>query len=174
MPGRVGHRVTPFLTFAKGGEAAVRTYVKLLPNSRIRSLARYGAGGMMPKGALMTAEFELDGAPFYAMDGGETFAFAHGVSLFVACTTQAEIDRYWSVLVRGGTPSRCGWLQDRWGLSWQIVPTSLGRMLGDPAHGDTGAALQAMLTMEKLDLARLTAAYEGRAPTTASRRPRRR
>lgn len=150
------------LAFPRRGEEAVRFYVDLFPNSRILELVRYDQDGMMPAGALMAASFELDGRPFQAMDGGEMFTFSLGMSLVVACRDQAEIDRYWDRLVDGGAPSRCGWLTDRFGVNWQIVPSRLGELLTDAQHGDPEAALQEMLTMEKLDLARLEQAYARR------------
>jgi predicted 3-demethylubiquinone-9 3-methyltransferase (glyoxalase superfamily) len=153
--------LTPCLVFESRGEEAVKFYVSLVKNSRIISLRRSDAdGGPFPKGALMQAEFELDGQRFNAFDGGPHFTFSEAFSLMVSVDTQAEIDALWSKLTAdGGRESQCGWLVDRWGLSWQIIPSSLGAMLSDGEHGNAKAATDAMLKMRKLDIAALEAAY---------------
>ncbi len=151
----------PHLAFAERGEEAIRFYVSLIPNSRIIDVQRHGEGGPMPAGSLMWATFELDGREFSAFDGGRTFKFETGFSLFVTCDTQEEIDRLWEAFSDRGDEGQCGWIKDRYGLSWQIVPAALSEMMGDPAHGDVGAMMQALLGMKKLDIARLRAAYGG-------------
>lgn len=154
----------PCLTFAKGGEAAVNFYVSLVPNSRIRELVRAEAGGPIPEGQLLHCRFELDGREYDAFDGGESFHFSEAFSLRVRCDTQEEIDHLWGRLTAdGGEPGPCGWLKDRWGMSWQIIPAELGRMLSDPAGGNSQACTQAMLKMGKLDIAELRRAYESAA-----------
>ena len=155
--------VRPFITFKDRGEEAVKFYVTLFPNSRVLGITRYELdGGPIPKGNLLTATFELDGREFLALDGGETFTFSEGFSMFVNCKTQEEIDRYWKALTgNGGEEGPCGWLKDRFGLSWQIVPDSLGRMLSDAKSGNAEACMQAMLKMKKIDIATLEKAYRG-------------
>jgi predicted 3-demethylubiquinone-9 3-methyltransferase (glyoxalase superfamily) len=152
------------LTFKDRAEEAVNLYVSVFPNSRIVSMTRVeNDGGMIPKGKLANATFELDGREFFAFDGGETFTFSEGMSMFVDCKTQDEVDRYWSRLTaNGGEEGPCGWLKDPFGVSWQIVPEVLGQMLSDPVSGDTGACVNAMLKMKKLDIAALEDAYRGR------------
>jgi predicted 3-demethylubiquinone-9 3-methyltransferase (glyoxalase superfamily) len=151
------------LTFKDSAEEAVNLYVSVFPNSKIVSLTRVeNDGGMIPKGKLLNATFELDGREFFAFDGGETFTFSEGMSMFVDCKTQEEVDRYWSRLTaNGGEEGPCGWLKDPFGVSWQIVPEVLGQMLGDPGSGDTAACVNAMLKMKKLDIATLESAYRG-------------
>jgi predicted 3-demethylubiquinone-9 3-methyltransferase (glyoxalase superfamily) len=153
--------ITPVLTFKAGTEEAINLYVSLFPNSRILNIVR-SEGGLIPAGAVMTATFELDGRPYNAFDGGDSFAFSEGFSMMVTCRTQEEIDRLWDALTAdGGEPGRCGWLKDRFGLSWQIIPTDLGEMLSNPAGGNSHKAGEAMMKMSKLDVAALRAAYEG-------------
>lgn len=155
-------KITTFLTFDHQAEAAVHLYVSAFKNSRIVSESRWGEGGPGPAGALMSCEFELDGQPFMALNGGPSFAFSEGISLFVRCETQAEVDELWATLTAdGGEPGPCGWLKDRFGVSWQIIPTALGEMLGDPDREKAGRAMQAMLQMSKIDIAGLRRAYEG-------------
>ncbi len=158
----------PCLTFDKGGEEAVKFYVSVVPNSRIVDLIRAeGVGGPIPEGQLLHCRFELDGQPYDAFDGGDTFHFSEAFSFRMSCDTQQEIDDLWERLTAdGGEPGPCGWLKDRWGLSWQIIPAELGGMLGNPAGGNTQAATAAMLKMGKLDIAELRRAYES-APTPA-------
>ena len=153
--------ITPVLVFRDRTEEAINFYVSLFPNSRIVNMVR-SEGGMIPAGQVMTVTFELDGRPYNAFDGGPTFAFSDGFSLMVTCADQAEIDRLWGALTAdGGAPGPCGWLKDRFGLSWQIIPANLGEMLGNSAGGDTQKAGAAMMTMQKLDIAALRAAYNG-------------
>jgi len=155
------HSITPVLTFSERTEEAINLYVSLFPNSRIVNMLR-SDGGLIPAGNVMSATFELDGRPYNAFDGGASFNFSEGFSFMVTCDTQADIDRLWDRLTEnGGEPGRCGWLKDPFGLSWQIIPADLGEMLGNPAGGDTRKAGEAMLKMNKLDIAALRAAYSG-------------
>ena len=151
--------ITPVLTFNAGAEEAINLYVALFPNSRVVNMVR-SEGGMIPAGRVMSATFELDGQAYNAFDGGASFAFSDGFSFRVTCATQEEIDRLWNGLTAdGGEPGRCGWLKDRFGLSWQIIPAELGEMLSNPAGGNTQRAGEAMMKMNKLDIAALRAAY---------------
>ena len=154
-------KITTFLTFDGQAEEAVKLYTSVFKNSRITSTRRYGDAGPGPKGSVMTMAFELDGQPFMALNGGPTFKFAEGISLFVNCETQEEVDRLWEKLSDGGKPGRCGWLTDRFGVSWQIVPTILGKLLGDKDAAKAGRAMQAMLGMNKLDVRALQRAFDG-------------
>ena len=155
--------VRPCLTFVDRAEEAVKFYVSVFPNSRITNITRVEQdGGPIPRGKLLNATFELDGRELLAFDGGPSFSFTEGISLMVNCKTQEEVDRYWSTLTEeGGEEGPCGWLKDRFGISWQVVPEQLGQMLSDPASGNTEAAMQAMLKMRKLDIAALQRAYRG-------------
>jgi predicted 3-demethylubiquinone-9 3-methyltransferase (glyoxalase superfamily) len=160
-PGSGPGKVTTFLTFSEHGEEAVKLYVSLFPNSKVNSISRWGPGGPVAEGALRHALFELDGVRFMAMDGGSYFTFGQGFSLFVTCETQEEIDRLWEKLSDGGAPQMCGWVKDRYGVSWQVVPAALGRMMGDKDPVRAKRVTEAMLKMVKLDIAALHAAYDG-------------
>jgi predicted 3-demethylubiquinone-9 3-methyltransferase (glyoxalase superfamily) len=150
------------LTFSDRAEEAVKFYVSVFPNSKVLSMMRSESDGPLAKGSLLNATFELDGRDFLAFDGGPHFQFSDGISLMVTCETQAEIDRYWTRLTEGGgEEGQCGWLKDRFGVSWQIVPAVLGDLLGDSKSGNSEAATQAMLKMKKLDIAELERAYRG-------------
>ncbi|MBI5294357.1 MAG: VOC family protein [Chloroflexi bacterium] len=153
-------KITPFLWFDNQAEEAVNFYTSVFKNSKILSIARYGEAGPGPAGAVMTANFELNGQEFVALNGGPVFKFTEAVSFVVNCETQAEVDHYWEKLSEGGETSRCGWLKDKFGLSWQIVPTVLGELMsaGDPERANR--VTQAMLQMDKLDIGVLQAAYE--------------
>ena len=153
-------KITTFLTYNDQAEEAVNLYTSVFKNSKIINTSRYGEGGPGPKGTLMSATFQLEGQQFMALNGGPTFTFAVGISLFVSCETQAEIDELWDKLSAGGEPGRCGWLKDKFGVSWQIIPATLGKMLTDKNSG--GRVLQAMLQMNKLDLGKLQQAYQGK------------
>ncbi len=155
--------IRPCLTFKDRAEEAVKLYVSIFPNSKISELSRVETdGGPIPKGKLLSAVFELDGREFRAFDGGESFAFSEGISIDVICKTQEEVDRYWSKLSSGGgEEGPCGWLKDRFGVSWQIVPEQLGQMLSDPKSGNAEACMNAMMKMKKLDIAQLERAYRG-------------
>ena len=138
----------------------MKLYVSVIKNSRITSVMRSEGGGPLPKGTLLHGAFELDGREFTAMDGGPTFSFAEGTSLVVTCETQEELDTIWRRLTEnGGEPGRCGWLKDRFGVSWQVVPRVLGEMMGDPKSGNSAKVMEALLKMDKLDIAALERAY---------------
>ncbi len=154
-------KITTFLTYNDQAEEAVNLYTSVFPNSKIVSVTRYGASGPGPKGSVMSITFQIAGQDFYALNGGPSFKFAQGISLFVNCETQAEIDDLWDKLTRGGgAPGPCGWLTDPFGVSWQIVPSLLGKYLGDKDAGKSTRVMQAMLQMTKLDISKLTRAYE--------------
>ena len=143
-------KITPFLWFDTEGEEAAEFYTSLFPNSRIVQIQRYGAGAPRPEGTAMTVDFELDGERLVALNGGPRYTFTEAVSFLVSCDTQEEVDRYWDALCEGGEPGACGWLKDRFGLSWQVVPTALGRLLGDPDREKSQRVMQAMLGMKKI------------------------
>lgn len=154
----------PCLAFRDRGEEAVKLYTSLIPNSRVLSIQRSDGTGPIPAGALANATFELDGREYAAFDGGPHFSFSEAFSLMVTCDTQEEIDELWERLLEGGgEESQCGWLKDRFGVSWQVVPASLGRMLTDATSGNCARATEAMLQMRKLDVAALERAYGSRS-----------
>jgi predicted 3-demethylubiquinone-9 3-methyltransferase (glyoxalase superfamily) len=152
---------TPCLWFDRNAEEAAAFYVSVFPNSRILTTTHYGEGMPLPAGTVLTIHFELDGREFMALNGGPLFSFSPAVSLAIPCETQAEVDHYWEKLTAGGAEDRCGWLKDRFGLSWQVVPTFLEAMFGGPDPAATARMNQALLTMKKLDLAALERAYRG-------------
>ncbi len=147
-------KITTFLTFNDQAEEAANFYVSIFKNSKIVSVTPG------PNGTVMSATFQLDGQEFYALNGGPSFTFAEGISLFVSCETQAEVDELWEKLTEGGEESRCGWLKDKFGVSWQIIPTALGEMLGDKDPEKAGRVMQAMLKMNKIDVKGLKQAYD--------------
>ena len=156
--------IRPCLVFNGRAEEAVNFYVSVFPNSRVLSMMRSESDQPIPTGQLMNATFVLDGREYVTFDGGPSFKFEEGFSLMVTCETQDEIDRYWTRLTsEGGEEGPCGWLKDRFGVSWQIVPSVLGDLLGDGKSGNSGAAMQAMLKMKKLDIAELQRAYRSRS-----------
>ena len=163
-------KITTFLTFKDQAEEAVKLYTSIFKNSRILSSSRYGDAGPGPKDGLMAANFELDGQEFVALNGGPSFGFSQGFSLLVDCENQAEVDNYWEKLSEGGEPGRCGWLTDRFGVSWQVVPRVLTEMLGDRDPVKAGRVMNAMLQMKKIDVAQLEQAYEGGSVEAPSRR----
>lgn len=155
-------KITPFLWFDTQAEDAARFYVSIFKNSKIGDISRYGDTGPGSKGQVMTIAFELDGLPFTALNGGPIYKFTEAFSLSVACADQAEIDRLWdSLTADGGEPGPCGWLKDRFGLSWQIVPTNMGQLIGGSDPAKSQRAMQAMMQMGKLDIAALEKAREG-------------
>ena len=154
------NKITPFLTFNDQAEEAVNFYVSIFKNSKILGTNRYGEGGPMPAGTLMSASFVLDGREYMALNGGPQFTFTDGFSLFVECETQAEVDEYWEKLSAGGEKGPCGWLKDRFGLSWQVIPSALGELLGAEDPRKAQNVMQAMLQMSKIDIAALRQAYE--------------
>jgi predicted 3-demethylubiquinone-9 3-methyltransferase (glyoxalase superfamily) len=165
----IAQRISPCLWFADDAEAAARFYVGIFPNSRITTVTRFSAAGHeihgRPAGSVMTVVFELDGLAFTALNGGPMFTFSEAVSLQVFCETQQEIDHYWERLSAGGDPAaqQCGWLKDRYGLSWQIVPAEMDAMFLDGESPASQRAMEAMLQMKKLDIAALRRAYDGAA-----------
>ncbi len=155
-------KVSTCLWFDTEAEEAASFYVSLLPGSRITAVSRYGKGMPMPEGTVLTVTFELAGTEFMALNGGPHFKFSEASSMVVQCDSQAEIDRLWSALLAGGgREQQCGWLKDRYGLPWQIVPARLRDMMQDPDTKRTDRVMAALLTMVKLDLAKLEAAYSG-------------
>jgi predicted 3-demethylubiquinone-9 3-methyltransferase (glyoxalase superfamily) len=155
--------ITPYLWFDSQAEEAARQYVAIFNNSRITDISRYGAEGPGQEGAVMTVAFELDGQPFLALNGGPQFKFTEAISFLVNCEDQEEVDRLWAALSEGGEPGPCGWLKDRWGVSWQVIPTVLSKLLGDPDPEKAGRAMKAMLGMSKIEIKGLQDAYEGKA-----------
>jgi predicted 3-demethylubiquinone-9 3-methyltransferase (glyoxalase superfamily) len=154
-------KITPFLWFDHQAEEAARFYTSVFKNSTIDSINRYGDAGPGPKGSVMTVEFHLDGEEFIALNGGPLFKFSNAVSFVVNCETQAEIDDMWAKLTDGGEPGQCGWLKDKYGLSWQVVPRTLAELMTTGDEQQTQRAMQAILTMTKLNLAAVKAAYDG-------------
>lgn len=153
-------KITPFLWFNDQAEEAMNFYVSLFRNSKILMLRRYGKEGPGPEGTVMTGTFQLEGQEFMALNGGPHFSFTPAISLFVSCQTQEEVDELWDKLSAGGAPNQCGWLQDRYGVSWQIIPTVLGELLGDKNPAKSSAVMKAMLQMHKIDIQRLKQAHE--------------
>lgn len=154
-------KISPFLWFDTQAEEAVNFYVSTFKNARLGKIMRYGDAGPGPKGSVMTAAFELEGQSFTALNGGPHFKFTEAVSFVVKCEDQAELDELWEKLSEGGETSRCGWLKDRFGLSWQIVPTALIELISDPDPKKSKRVMEAMLQMTKIDIARLKEAYAG-------------
>ena len=144
--------ITPCLWFDTEGEEAANFYTSLFPNSKIRNVSRYGEAGPRPAGTVMTVEFELDGLTFVALNGGPQYTFNEAISFQVSCKDQDEVDRYWNELSEGGEEGPCGWLKDRFGVSWQIVPTALPRLLGDPDREKSQRVMAAMLNMGKIEI----------------------
>ncbi|TML87619.1 MAG: VOC family protein [Actinobacteria bacterium] len=145
-------KITPCLWFDTEGEDAARFYTSMFPNSKIRHVARYGSAGPRPEGTVMTVSFELDGQEFVALNGGPDFTFNEAISFQVDCKDQEEVDRFWSKLSEGGEEGPCGWLKDRFGVSWQIVPTVLPELLSDPDREKSQRVMQAMLNMKKIEI----------------------
>lgn len=154
-------KITPFLWFDTQAEEAARFYTSLFKNSRITEVNRYGEGAPMPAGTVLTVEFELEGQRFVALNGGPQYSFTPAVSFYVDCENQAEVDRLWDALLEGGEPEACGWLRDRYGVTWQIIPKGLTQMLLDPDAEKAQRVMHAMLQMVKIDLAELERAYAG-------------
>jgi predicted 3-demethylubiquinone-9 3-methyltransferase (glyoxalase superfamily) len=153
-------KLTACLWFDTEGEEAARFYTSLFPNSRITNVSHYGEAGPRDAGTVMTVEFELDGQPFLALNGGPQYTFSEAISYQISCETQDEVDRYWSTLSEGGEEGPCGWLKDRFGVSWQVVPTALPRLLSDPDRERAQRVMAAMLQMRKIDIAELERAAE--------------
>ena len=159
-------KITPFLWFDNNAEAAAQFYTSVFKNSKILSVSRYGDAGPGPKGSVMVVSFQLEGQQFTALNGGPQFKFSEAFSFVVNCETQKEIDEYWNKLTSGGgKESECGWLKDKFGFSWQIVPTALGNLMsGDPKKANR--VMQALFQMKKLDIATLEQTAEGRVPVS--------
>jgi predicted 3-demethylubiquinone-9 3-methyltransferase (glyoxalase superfamily) len=154
-------KITPFLWFDGKAEEAMNFYVSIFKNSKVVRVSRYGDAGPGPKGTVMSATFQLDGQDFYALNGGPQFTFTPAISFFVNCETQAEVDELWDKLSAGGKKERCGWLKDKYGLSWQVIPSALGKMLGDKDPAKASRVMMAMMQMDKIDIAGLQRAYDG-------------
>jgi len=156
-------RITPNLWFDTESLDAAEFYVSVFPNSEIRNVSHYGDAGPREAGMVLTVDFVLDGQEFTAINGGPEFTFDEAVSFLINCAGQDEVDHYWSRLTEGGEESQCGWLKDRFGVSWQVVPAEMGELMSDPDPARANRAMQAMLGMKKLDLAALRAAADGKA-----------
>ncbi len=153
-------KITPFLWFDGKAEEAANFYASIFKSSKIGSIARYGEGGPGPKGTVMSVTFQLEGQEFFALNGGPHFTFSPAISFFVSCETQEEVDELWEKLSDGGEKQRCGWLKDKYGVSWQIIPTALGEMLQDKDREKSARAMKAMLQMDKIDIKGLRQAFE--------------
>jgi predicted 3-demethylubiquinone-9 3-methyltransferase (glyoxalase superfamily) len=153
-------KITPFLWFDHQAEEAMNFYVSIFKNSKVGRVTRYGEAAPGPKGTVMSATFQLDGQDFFALNGGPHFTFSPAVSFFVNCETQQEVDELWEKLSAGGKKERCGWLKDKYGLSWQIIPSALGKMLGDQDAEKAKKVMQAMLQMDKIDIKGLQQGYD--------------
>jgi len=153
-------KITPFLWFDHQAEEAVAFYLSLFKNSKILSVSRYGEAGPGPAGSVMTINFQLDGQEFVALNGGPQFKFTEAISLSVTCEDQAEVDRLWEKFTAQGKESQCGWLKDKYGLSWQIIPSGLDELLSGKEAQKTRCAVEALMTMKKIDLAKLKQAYD--------------
>src|SRR6266576_4805637 len=155
-------KITPFLWFDHQAEEAMHFYMSIFKNSRVGSVQRYGEAGPGPKGSVMSVTFELEGQQFFALNGGPHFSFTPAISFFVNCETQQEVDDFWEKLSAGGEKNSCGWLRDKYGVSWQIIPSALGKMLQDKDPEKSTRVMKAMLQMKKIDIEGLTQAYENR------------
>lgn len=154
-------QITPCLWFDNNGEEAAKFYTSIFKNSKVGAISRYGDGAPLPKGTALTVAFQLEGQDFMALNGGPIFKFTEAVSFVVTCETQAEIDHYWNKLTSdGGQESRCGWLKDKYGLSWQIVPAAISQWMQDKDSARTGRVMQALMQMVKLDINKLQQAYD--------------
>ena len=157
-------KITPFLWFDNQAEEAMNFYTSIFKNSKAGSVTRYGEGGPGPAGTAMTASFQLEGLEFTALNGGPQYKFTEAISLLVDCKSQEEVDYLWKKLSEGGEEGPCGWLKDKFGVSWQIIPTALSKLLSDPDAEKAGRVMQAMLQMKKIDIAALEQAAGQRAP----------
>jgi predicted 3-demethylubiquinone-9 3-methyltransferase (glyoxalase superfamily) len=155
-------KITPFLWFDGNAEEAVNFYVSVFKNSKVVRVTRYGDSGPGPKGTVMSATFQLEGHEFFALNGGPQFTFTPAISFFVNCETQDEVDDLWEKLSAGGDQQRCGWLKDKYGVSWQIIPSALGKMPQDKDAGNSNKAFEAMLQMDKIDIKALEQSYRQR------------
>jgi predicted 3-demethylubiquinone-9 3-methyltransferase (glyoxalase superfamily) len=155
-------KITPFLWFDHQAEEAARFYVSIFPNSKIVKTVRYGSAGPGPAGSVMTVDFVLEGQSFVALNGGPHFKFTEAISFVVSCLTQSEVDFYWEKLSADGGEVQCGWLKDKFGLSWQIIPTRFLELISDPDPQKSQRVMKAMFTMKKLDIRALEKAYDNR------------
>jgi predicted 3-demethylubiquinone-9 3-methyltransferase (glyoxalase superfamily) len=155
-------KIRPFLWFDNNAEEAVKFYTSIFKNSKIGDIRRYGDAGPGPKGSVMSATFQIEGQEFMALNGGPHFKFTPAISFFVNCETQAEVDELWEKLLAGGETMQCGWLKDKFGISWQIIPKALGELLGDKDPQKSQRVMKAMMKMIKIDVAELKRAYEGK------------
>jgi predicted 3-demethylubiquinone-9 3-methyltransferase (glyoxalase superfamily) len=153
-------KISPFLWFDGKAEEAMKFYTSILKNSKVESVRRYGEAGPGPKGSVMSATFQLEGETFTALNGGPQFNFTPAISFFVNCETQEEVDHLWEKLSERGEPNRCGWLRDKFGVSWQIIPIALGQTLSDPDPAKSASVMKAMLQMQKIDIQGLKQAYD--------------
>ena len=153
-------KISPFLWFDGKAEEAMKFYTSIFKNSKVESVRRYGEAGPGPKGSVMSATFQLERETFTALNGGPQFKFTPAISFFVNCETQQEVDHLWEKLSEGGEPNRCGWLRDKFGVSWQIIPIALGQMLSDPDPAKSARVMKAMLQMGKIDIQGLKQAYD--------------
>ncbi len=153
-------KITPFLWFDGQAEEAMNFYVSIFKNSKVLSVNRYGKGAPMPEGTVLTASFELNGLRFVALNGGPMYQFSPATSFVVDCEDQAEVDYYWEKLGAGGKYNQCAWLDDKFGVTWQIVPKQLGQLLSDPDPAKAGRVMQAMMQMQKIDIAGLQRAAD--------------
>jgi predicted 3-demethylubiquinone-9 3-methyltransferase (glyoxalase superfamily) len=154
-------KITPFLWFENQAEEAANFYTSIFKNSNVGNISRYGEAGPGPKGSAMTVDFQIEGQEFIALNGGPHFKFNEAISFVVNCQTQQEVDEFWEKLSDGGQKSQCGWLKDKYGLSWQIVPTILTKLMLDKDPEKAGRVMKAMLQMTKIDIAKLQQAYAG-------------
>jgi predicted 3-demethylubiquinone-9 3-methyltransferase (glyoxalase superfamily) len=154
-------KISTFLWFDNNAEEAMNHYISIFKNSKVLGVTRYGAAGPGPAGTVMVCNFQLEGLEFAALNGGPMFKFTEAISMVVNCESQAEVDQMWDRLCEGGSPSQCGWLKDKFGLSWQIVPRVLVELLQDPDPQKSQRVMQAMLQMDKIDIAALRRAHEG-------------
>jgi predicted 3-demethylubiquinone-9 3-methyltransferase (glyoxalase superfamily) len=154
------NKITPFLWFDNKAEEAMNFYVSIFKNSKVVDISRYGKNAPYPEGTAFLVTFQLDGQNLMALNAGPEFKFTEAISMYVSCETQAEVDAFWDKLSEGGEKSRCGWLKDKYGLSWQIVPTALGRLMGGKDPEKASRVMQAMLQMDKIDIKTLEEAYE--------------
>jgi predicted 3-demethylubiquinone-9 3-methyltransferase (glyoxalase superfamily) len=153
-------KITPFLWFNNQAEEAMNFYVSVFKDSKVLSISRYGEGAPVPAGTVMTANFLIEGQQFTALNGGPVFSFTPAISFVIHCTTQAEVDHYWETLTKGGEEVQCGWLKDKFGVSWQVVPEALGRLLNNPDPNKAQRAMQAMFAMKKIDISQLQEAAD--------------
>jgi len=162
-------KITPFLWYDGNAEEAANFYISIFKNSKMGKISRYGDAGPGPKGSVMSVTFQIEGQEFFALNGGPHFKFTPAISFFVNCETQQEVDDLWEKLSAGGRTDRCGWLQDKFGVSWQIIPTVLGQLLGDKDPQRAKRAMQAMLQMTKIDINKLQqAAAEAKSSATTN------